>query len=353
MTDNIVMIKNTPVAGRRPTGGRQGELYFNFADRVIGCMDGAGMPVDIASAIPVGEEAPAGPVPGQLWLNTSVTPAVLQVFMGAEAPEPWIPVTASFVVATEEQALEGDNNEVGMTPLRVRQAIEAMSSSVSVGDTAPADPRPGELWFRTAAPVGLFIWYQDADSSQWVQVGGGGGAEFATVAEARAGTVVDKVMSPALVRALSGIQGIEGAGQQFLTFDEIPFEAGDIDLTLNGIVYPANAVVYLDFSGAPNARAWSTRILFAGAYSAPVGDDENTRYVLDTATSNQGLSGLVRLSRDVRGGSWGVTGTLRRSATSMLTYGGVFNMRGGSDGRLRLNSTIAFTQGRATVRWRI
>jgi microcystin-dependent protein len=43
-----------------------------------------------------------------------------------------------------------------------------------ISDTPPADPKVGQLWFKTVEPVGLYIWYQDADSSQWVQVSGGG-----------------------------------------------------------------------------------------------------------------------------------------------------------------------------------
>jgi microcystin-dependent protein len=43
-----------------------------------------------------------------------------------------------------------------------------------ISDTAPASPKVGQLWFKTVEVVGLYIWYQDADSSQWVQVSGGG-----------------------------------------------------------------------------------------------------------------------------------------------------------------------------------
>ncbi len=41
-------------------------------------------------------------------------------------------------------------------------------ASIHVGDTAPTDPEQGSLWWRTVEPVGMFIWYVDADSSQWV-----------------------------------------------------------------------------------------------------------------------------------------------------------------------------------------
>jgi hypothetical protein len=44
---------------------------------------------------------------------------------------------------------------------------------VFVGDTAPATPTPGQLWWETATGK-LAIWYEDVDSSQWVQLNGGG-----------------------------------------------------------------------------------------------------------------------------------------------------------------------------------
>jgi hypothetical protein len=52
--------------------------------------------------------------------------------------------------------------------------VPATLPEVHVGDAAPTAPQPGNLWFKTAEPVGLYIWYVDVDSSQWVSVGGGG-----------------------------------------------------------------------------------------------------------------------------------------------------------------------------------
>lgn len=415
----------------------------------------------------------------------------------------------------------------------VEQLIAGSGSATHVGDTPPTTPKQGQLWYRTAEPVGLFVWYVDADSSQWVQVSGGsggstgggapigsvsyfasqnpppgwllcngqaitaaypelrayliaagspfgssgadprvpdlrgefirghdqgrgvdagrvfgsaqgdairnivgalntnhslglwasggasgalsrdvpgsflrssivgnaGGASFsdtfnfdasrvvptasenrprniallpcikafdtltvagsadfniATDAQVRAGTSTDTLLTPANVRALSGAQTIVLNGQQFIDFTNMPQEATEIALIINGLNYPANAVVYLDLAGNADARCWSTRQLFAAAYAPPVGDDNNTRFVLDNATSIQGLTGLIMLARDSGGTpSWVVSGTLRRSSTSYLSYAGVINSMVAVLGRLRLNSTIAFTAGTATARWRI
>jgi hypothetical protein len=43
--------------------------------------------------------------------------------------------------------------------------------TVFVSDTAPGNPAPGNLWWDSDTGV-MSIWYQDADSAQWVQVSG-------------------------------------------------------------------------------------------------------------------------------------------------------------------------------------
>ena len=48
-------------------------------------------------------------------------------------------------------------------------------SSVTTDDTAPSAPSDGDLWYDTANG-GMFVYYQDADSSQWVEVIGSQGS---------------------------------------------------------------------------------------------------------------------------------------------------------------------------------
>lgn len=101
---------------------------------------------------------------------------------------------------------------------------------LQVGPTAPATPKMGSLWYKDTVPVGLYMWYVDVDSSQWIMLAGQGiplpiatqaeavagtrndvlmtplrvdevlTATYATQAEAKTGTATDKIMSPALVR---------------------------------------------------------------------------------------------------------------------------------------------------------
>jgi hypothetical protein len=59
-------------------------------------------------------------------------------------------------------------------------------STVTTDDVPPAAPVDGALWWDSASTT-LFIWYDDGDSAQWVQIsggteggGGGGGASITT-----------------------------------------------------------------------------------------------------------------------------------------------------------------------------
>jgi hypothetical protein len=40
-------------------------------------------------------------------------------------------------------------------------------ANVTIGDTPPGDPIPGDIWWDSDAG-NAFIWYDDGDSVQWV-----------------------------------------------------------------------------------------------------------------------------------------------------------------------------------------
>lgn len=48
-------------------------------------------------------------------------------------------------------------------------------ASVSTSDSAPSSPSDGDLWFDTA-DNSLFVYYQDTDSSQWIEIVSSGGS---------------------------------------------------------------------------------------------------------------------------------------------------------------------------------
>ena len=69
----------------------------------------------------------------------------------------------------------------------VAQSGGGGGASVSTSDAAPSSPSAGDLWYNTNAG-GLFVYYTDADSSQWVEVVGKTGATGATGATGPAGS---------------------------------------------------------------------------------------------------------------------------------------------------------------------
>lgn len=64
---------------------------------------------------------------------------------------------------------------------------EAGGASVTSSDTAPSSPSAGDLWFDSSTAE-LLVYYQDADSSQWVTVSGEQGPQGATGQTGAAGT---------------------------------------------------------------------------------------------------------------------------------------------------------------------
>ena len=59
-------------------------------------------------------------------------------------------------------------------------------ASVTTDDSAPGSPSDGDLWYDTD-DGGMFVYYQDTDSSQWVEVIGSAGSDGADGADGAAG----------------------------------------------------------------------------------------------------------------------------------------------------------------------
>ena len=61
-----------------------------------------------------------------------------------------------------------DNDTSIATTAYVKANLATIVGGAIISDTAPASPQPGQLWYESDTG-NTFIWYQDADSSQWVQ----------------------------------------------------------------------------------------------------------------------------------------------------------------------------------------
>jgi len=85
-----------------------------------------------------------------------------------------------------------------LTSLNVQNALTQLTSllrtpvgGATISDTKPANPYPGQLWWDDDYGI-FYIFYRDLNSSQWVELGGGGsqalgGASGGTVYEIRTG----------------------------------------------------------------------------------------------------------------------------------------------------------------------
>lgn len=75
-------------------------------------------------------------------------------------------------VATAATTTERPGNDTGAppTPADWDMLVAGGSSSVHVSDTAPSFPQLGDLWYCSVEPEGLFVYYDDGTSQQWVQV---------------------------------------------------------------------------------------------------------------------------------------------------------------------------------------
>ncbi|MFZ9261323.1 MAG: hypothetical protein ACO23G_12935, partial [Limnohabitans sp.] len=83
----------------------------------------------------VGTTAPTTPVRGQMWVDTSVDPPAIKIWDDTPPPGAWV--------------------EAGG------------GASVAISATAPATPKAGDMWWNSDDGR-LYIYYTDADSSQWV-----------------------------------------------------------------------------------------------------------------------------------------------------------------------------------------
>lgn len=84
----------------------------------------------------------------------------------------------SFVNTFTLPTTDGSSNQVlatnGTGTLSFVDQSGGGGASVTTSTTAPSSPSDGDLWYDEESGF-LFLYYQDANTSQWVQVGGGGG----------------------------------------------------------------------------------------------------------------------------------------------------------------------------------
>jgi hypothetical protein len=188
MTGRVQSLRSS-VAGSRPTGRQPGELYVNFADGQLGVVNATSAAQDLigvtyfstSSAYAVGQFVIQA---GQLYRCVNVTGP------GAFTPAAWGQIGGSIVVGDSPPAnpqpgtlwwdsvggqlyvLYNDGNTVQW----VIVVNTANFPSITIGATPPVNPAIGSLWWDSVGGQ-MYIWFNDGNTSQWVaatnQIGGG------------------------------------------------------------------------------------------------------------------------------------------------------------------------------------
>ena len=140
-------------------------------------------------------------------------------------------------------------------------------ASVTTDDTAPSSPSDGDLWYDTD-DGGMFVYYEDTDSSQWVEVIGSQGATGAAGA--------------------AGADGGAGVASVYATVNDLPVSGntqGDMaHVTANNTLYFWNG------SGWYKIALINTNPSISGVSSSyALANDGTATTVTVTASDPEGL----------------------------------------------------------------
>lgn len=149
---------NSPSNGDTHTFGGATYTYNSTMGAWTGPSTTAG-----GASVTVSETAPSSPSEGDLWFD----PSVLKTFV-------------YYNDGTANQWVQSNPTGSG--------GSGGGGASVTASDTAPTTPSAGDLWFKSDTGA-LYVYYTDADSSQWVGISGPAGADGAAGAAGTSASV--------------------------------------------------------------------------------------------------------------------------------------------------------------------
>ncbi len=205
---------------------------------------------------------PVATVDGQVWTGTN---GVIYTYVGTPPNGYWQGITGDYA--------QGSN------------------ANIHVGDTPPLDPEPGNLWWDSSNDSGrLYMFYEDVDSSQWVEASPSGTGEDAedgepTLWDKNGNDLEPKVATDNVVIGgdkitLNATDGsITAAGYVFLNGDKGYFAQKRTNVTGKGIYlayygsdYLEKAVEILSDGSINAAGAVSASGGIADTTGAEIGD---------------------------------------------------------------------------------
>ena len=200
------------------------------------------------------DTAPTSPSDGDLWWSSSE--AVLYIYYADSDSSQWVQAT---------------------TP----GADGASGLNVTTSDTAPTSPSAGDFWWDSDANA-LFIYYTDADSSQWVQ---------ATTPGADGADGVD---------GTNGVDGADGSAAVYTNATDLPTSnnsTGDL-----AFVTSTNRLYIWNGSGWYNIALINTTPTISGVSSSyALAIDGTPTTVTITATDPEGIPITYSIASDTSG----------------------------------------------------
>ena len=204
-------------------------------------------------------------------------------------------------------------------------------ASVTTDDTAPSSPSDGDLWYDTD-DGGMFVYYADTDSSQWVEVIGSQGATGAAGA--------------------AGADGGAGVASVYATIDLLPLTGntqGDMaHVTANNTLYFWNG------SGWYKIALINTNPSISGVSSSyALATDGTATTVTITASDPEGLPITYSIASDTSGniatvsqGTGASTNVFTITPSTNTAYAGSFSLTfRASDGVNIATAPATFTLG--------
>ena len=175
-----------PTQDTAPIGPADGQLWFDTESGTLFVYYDDG---STAQWIQVANPSSGGTI--QSWINdladvdtTTTLPLDGQALIWDNASSKWIPGdTASSIATLTDVDLVTTPIEDGQT--LVWDAVNSKfipgagggggGASITTSETAPELPLVGDMWFNSAT-LSLFLYYDDGDSLQWIQINDAGGA---------------------------------------------------------------------------------------------------------------------------------------------------------------------------------
>ena len=237
----------TPAAPTAASGTNTTQLATTaFVQAAVAGGGGGG-----GASVTTSDSAPSSPSDGDLWYNTNL--GGLFVYYQDANSSQWVEVV-------------GKTGATGATGA-------AGGATISVSDAAPSSPTAGQLWWNSTANK-LYIYYTDADSSQWVQ---------ATTPGAAGST---------------GAAGADGAA-----VGRNRFINGNFDVWQRGTSFSASAYAadrWKNGYGGGNATVFSQQSFTLGQTDVPNNPEFYSRLVTTSANSAGSYATLNQKIEDVR-----------------------------------------------------